>query len=827
MPKDIIDKFSNNLKDVLTRALCFAAETNHETVKPEHLLWAVATQKGCVGAEVLKIAGLKTSGLNKFFGATKTQRRNTYGRDASLRLSEESKQILEKAVLSANKNEHGYIGTEHLLSGMLQSKNIGVKKIFSLHGVNLDELNSQLAVVMETTSKFSEFIEMVGIDGQKILEEMKVLNEAGDEHTPKRISATEYFSVELTGKEVQKRIDPLIGRDEEVERMMEILCRRTKNNPLLIGEPGVGKTAIVEGLAKKISQGDVPPALLRKKIFAVDIALLLSGTMYRGEFEARLKQIIDEAKRDEDTILFIDEIHTIVGAGSATGTMDAANILKPALARGEIRCIGATTPGEYKKQIEPDAALDRRLQPIIIDEPNKEEALEMLEGVAPCYERFHKVRITHDALKEAVRLSERYIQDRRLPDKAIDLIDEAAAAIRVRNYDQEPVRKERLVFDELNLVRRAKQQAVIEERFDEAEKLKEHEERLSKQLEKTAVLECRDKAPTITPDDIARVVARRANVPLANLTDENFSLLATLESCLSDKVLGQEEVIRVVAGALRRAKTGIAHPSRPLASFLFLGPSGVGKTELAKTIALTLFDSKNNFIRLDMSEYSEGFTTSKLIGAPAGYVGYRDVANLTDRVKAKPHCVILFDEIEKAHRDVQNLLLQILEEGELTDATGKTVNFKNTIVILTSNAVSEKFERGEIGFSETNSGLFAPDADDIRRELGERFRPELINRIDHVCIFKPLEKNTLAKIADKQLAELAIRLREQGVALNINPNVPLFICSNTETKLGARNIRSKIQTQIEHKIAELMSKNGCGRSFKAIVKNRRVVITNE
>lgn len=826
MPEDIVDKFSSHMKNVLTRALCFVVETNDKTIKPEHLLWALGTQKGCIGAEILKKTGVKMVNLRKLVGATQTAGTCAPPTDLTLHLSEDAKRIIEKAVLTANIYNHRYVGTEHLLSGMLQINSLHVDSLFTKLDADLKEMKQQLAIVLKSTSKFPDFTETIQKDHHEPRPASQpVFTQAAEEQPETKTTALEYFSRELTSPEVQKKIDPVIGREREIERLMEIVCRRTKNNPLLLGEPGVGKTAIVEGLAKLITEGKVPPVLQQKRIYAIDIALLIAGTMYRGEFEGRLKQIIDEVRKDDNIILFIDEIHTIVGAGAASGSMDAANILKPALARGEIRCIGSTTPGEYKKHIESDNALERRFQTIFVEEPTIEMTLDILQGVAPYYEKYHRVRITPEALEQAAKMSERYIQDRHLPDKAIDLVDEAAAATHIRQHDPSPRTIEIQLKQQLKNVQDEKRQAVVEERFCDAVELKNKEDDIEKEIRNASTQQDQRPIPFISGEDIATVVSRITGIPVSDLLLDNKSKLQSLHGALQARVLGQGPVIELVSNALKRAKTGVSHPDRPLASFLFLGPSGVGKTELAKTIAQFLFHNKKNFIRLDMSEYSEGFTMSKLIGAPAGYVGYKDSANLTDRVKQRPYSVILFDEIEKAHQDVQNLLLQILEEGELTDATGRKVNFKNTFIILTSNIGLERFGKGDMGFMDSNEKRSMTLTSDIKAELEERLRPELINRLDHVCIFQPLTEQVLHDICRKQLKELEGRLADQGLDVDIHENLVPHLVALADPAYGARNIRGQIQTNIEHKIADRLSKNDRPKALRVRFLNKNIVVT--
>lgn len=825
MSQDIVDKFSTHLKDVLTRALCFVVETNGKTIQPEHLLWALGTQKGCIGAEILKKGGLKKTDFKQLLNTKKKTTQKSIIEELNLQLSDEARRIVEKAVLTANVYGHRYVGTEHLLSGILQAKTAKTESFFSHLQIDTKTLQNQLSIVLKSTSTFPD-ITNPGSKPSSSSKNSVVTNSPGQED--KTSSALEYFSVELTDPDIQKTIDPVIGRSSEIERVMEILCRRTKNNPLLLGEPGVGKTAIVEGLAKKIVLGDVPPVLAHKRIFAIDMALLIAGTMYRGEFEARLRQVVDEVKENPDILLFIDEMHTIVGTGAASGSMDAANILKPALARGDIRCIGATTPAEHKKHIEADPALERRFQSVLVNEPSVEKAIEILEGVAPYYEQFHHVRISHEAIEQAVHLSQRYIQHKQLPDKAIDLIDEAAAAIRVADTQPGPIQKQRSLYQELETIKEEKRKAVMEERFGEAMVLKEKEERLQAHIEAFSQ-EQKDVSPVsvITEKEIARVLSRTINIPLEDLLSSNREKLLMLESMLRKDIFGQDHVVDIVAGALRRAKTGIAHPSRPLASFLFLGPSGVGKTQLAKSVAQMLFHSNEQFIRLDMSEYAEGFTSSKLIGAPAGYVGYKEGMNLTDRVRQRPYSVILFDEIEKAHKDVQNLLLQILEEGELTDSTGRKVNFKNTIVILTSNVGLERFERGGMGFFSDTSDHLSSLHNDVQTELRERFRPELLNRIDHTCLFHPLNQDTLEQIIRKQLDELILRLREQGLHITMANTLVPHIQSSIDSLHGARTIRNIIQQHIEHKIAQRMSKKDSPTKLSIKLRGKNIVVTRQ
>ena len=825
MSHDIVDKFSSHLKNVLTRALCFVVEMNQKTIQPEHLLWALATEKGCIGSEIKKKVDIKTVHLKKLVGA-KAKISNSLPEpdQITLHLSDDSKRIVEKAVLTANIYNHKYVGTEHLLSGILQVNSSIIEQFFVAHKIDTKELKHQLSIVLKTTSKFPDLASTITQDNNSLItqsNESGVVEQKEDEKNP----ALEYFARELTSEEAQKKIDPVIGREKEIERLMEILSRRTKNNPMLMGEPGVGKTAIVEGLAKKIYEGNVPAPLQNKQIFALDMTMMIAGTMYRGEFEGRLRQVMDEIKKNDEIILFIDEIHTIVGAGAASGSLDAANILKPALARGEIRCIGATTPNEYKKHIESDNALERRFQSIYVDEPSYEKSIEILQGITPYYESFHSINISYDAIEQAVKLSSRYIQDKFLPDKAIDLIDEASAAMRIKNSTPGPFQKKKILEHKLNDLNHSKRQAVVEERFTDALTIKEEEEHTKQNIQKIITDTSNKKLFTITGKDIACVISKITGIPINDLIPSNQDMLMYLEKNFTDRIIGQDDTIRTVASALRRAKTGVIHPKRPLSSFMFLGPSGVGKTELAKVISEIVFHDIKNLIRLDMSEYGEAFTVSKLIGAPAGYVGYKDQSNLTDKIKQRPYSVVLFDELEKAHTDVQNLLLQILEEGELTDATGRKVNFKNTVIIITSNAGLERFEQGGIGFSSSESEKMILLNEDLRTELEQRFRPEMLNRLDNICIFQPLNKKTLEKIVEKEMKELTYRMNEMGLEIKIHDKITQHVCSLIDPRFGARTVRQKIQQEIETRIAERLSKKDKPKSLIIKLKGSKISVT--
>lgn len=631
----------------------------------------------------------------------------------------------------------------------------------------------------------------------------------------------------------------MIGRATEIERIIQILSRRTKNNPILLGDAGVGKTAIVEGLAKKIMNGEVPDVLINKKILTLDLGTVLSGTMYRGEFESRIKQIIDEVKRDPNILLFVDEFHTIIGAGAAAGAMDAANLFKPELARGNLRMIGATTLEEYKKHIESDPALERRFQPVIIEEASLDETYKILEGIKENYEKYHQVKILPNALKAAVELSNRYLQDKLLPDKAIDLIDEAAAGLKVAQKKNTALREIIKLERELKQIQQEKEKTVLEENFNQALELRKKEDEILKKLKKSKDKEKGEKKEVygvITKKEIAEIVSKITQIPLTELLVEEKARLLNLEERLAKKIIGQDEALKIIADSIRRSRVGVTDPKRPLASFIFLGPSGVGKTETAKVLATEIFEDEHALVRIDMSEFAESFNVSKLIGAPAGYVGYKEGAKLTDAVKRKPYSVVLFDEVEKAHPEVFNLLLPILEDGQLTDAVGKKVNFKNTIIIMTSNIGLREFnEQAEIGFNvETPSAKEKAEKDynnlkeKITEQLNDFFRPEFLNRIDKVIIYKPLDSQAALAIAKLQLEELKSRVAEQGYELKISDKIAALIVKlGFSPKEGARTIRKTIQEYLESPLAKeiLEEKFKPGGTIRIGVRGEKIIFT--
>lgn len=826
MDHDIVNTFTSHLKDVLTRALCCALEEKETHVAPRHFLWALGTQKGSVGAEVLRKTSIKPTAWRGLRHEVKQRLPEKIIPSSSPLLSPEAQRIIERAVLTASLYEHAYVGTEHLLSGILESRDEFIHHFFTRHHIQEDLLREQLRFVLKSTSRFPELTaslhkaESEEKSSSFFEDAEELIDEEEDQDIPssssgRKTPALDYFGRDLTHTDIEVRLDPVIGRSEELNRLMEILCRRTKNNPLLLGEPGVGKTALVEGLAKCIRSEDVPPALQKKRVIALDLALLIAGTMYRGEFEGRLRQLIEEVSNDPNIILFIDEIHTIIGAGSASGSLDAAHILKPALARGQIRCIGATTPAEFKKYIEADTALERRFQPLWLREPNSEETLTILRGIAKTYGTYHHVQFSEEALKTAVDLSIRYLPEKRLPDKAIDLIDEAAAACRVHTRLVSPEDRHRLMRHRLIILEEQKRQAILHEQFPEAIRLKEEEMQLRRELETSSSPSEIQPLSPIIPEHIIRVVAQLTRTPVEELLDDT-ARLKLLEERLKKEIVGQDAAVTKAASLIRRAHMGLKRPNRPLASLLFVGPSGVGKTALAKALAEGLSADKRALVRFDMSEYAESFGISKLIGAPAGYVGYREGARLTDVVRQKPYTVLLFDECEKAHRDVQNLLLQILEEGELTDATGRLVSFRQTIIILTSNVGMERFDQEQIGFHSDALGRQTALLADIRTDLEERFRPELLNRLDDICLFTSLTESDMEAIALKELHLLKDRLKKQTVSLNFRPSViAMHLAHEAITKkTGARGIHRLIEQSIESPLADLLLRDSSKKTYR-------------
>ncbi|NLD46139.1 MAG: ATP-dependent Clp protease ATP-binding subunit, partial [Clostridiaceae bacterium] len=707
----------------------------------------------------------------------------------------------------ARRMGHNYIGTEHLLLGIMkEGESVAVRILMDL-----------------------------GVDPQKLFQEIvKMLNEEapGSTGTPKNSSSysntptLNQFGRDLTDMAREGKFDPVIGRDKEIERVIQILSRRTKNNPCLIGEPGVGKTAIAEGLAQKIVEGNIPETLKDKRVVTLDLSSMVAGAKYRGEFEERLKKALDEIKKAGNVVLFIDEMHTIIGAGAAEGAIDASNILKPSLARGEIQVIGATTLNEYRKHVEKDSALERRFQPITVGEPTREEAVEILKGVRDKYEAHHRVTITDDALTAAVELSDRYITDRFLPDKAIDLIDEAASRVRLKSFTAPPDLKQ--LEEQVERLRKEKEDSIICQEFEKAARIRDEEQRLKNELDK-AKNDWQQKnqttTDTVTEEEIAGIVADWTGIPVKRLAEEETERLMKMEDILHGRVIGQDEAVKAISKAIRRGRVGLKDPKRPVGSFIFLGPSGVGKTELSRALAEALFGDENSMIRIDMSEYMEKHSVSRLVGSPPGYVGYDEGGQLTEKVRRKPYSVLLFDEIEKAHPDVFNILLQILEDGRLTDSQGRLVDFRNTVIIMTSNVgarlITEPKRLGFAAQSEEKAKTYNDMKNNVMGELKRTFRPEFLNRIDEIIVFHPLEEEHLKKIVSLMIDTLAKRLKQNAISIEVTDDAKALLARKGFDQIyGARPLRRAIQSMVEDKLAEEMLEGRVKSGDKVTIESR-------
>ena len=774
------------------KVIYIAAETakdlGHSFVGTEHVLVGLLKEGG-TSSNILKEAGvLSENVLNQII--TIEGKGQLGFEPQSLPLTPRTKRLIEISRAIARKLGHSFVAPEHILLAVLEDNESLAYNILNKLSIDIEKLKEKVISAFE---------------GGKVSSSS---NSASDSKTKE----LDKFSRNLSKMAEEGKIDPIIGRDTETERVIEILSRRSKNNPCLIGEPGVGKTAIAEGLAQKIFEGKVPEILKDKKVYTLDVSSMLAGAKYRGEFEERLKAVIDEVKDAKDIILFVDEVHTIVGAGASEGAMDASNILKPALARGELQLIGATTIEEYRKYIEKDAALERRFQPVNVGEPTKEEALEILKGLRDKYEAHHRLHITDEALKAAVELSSRYISDRFLPDKAIDLMDEAAARVRIQNLTAPDDVKG--LEDRLEGIKKEKEEAVKTEDFEKAAKLKLEEKDIEEKLQEARASWSDEKISDkllVTEEDIAYIVARWTGIPVSKLSSNESQRLLELEKILHERVIGQEEAVEALAKAVRRARVGLKDPNRPIGSFIFLGPTGVGKTELSKALAEAMFGSENDIIRIDMSEYMEKHAVSRLIGAPPGYVGYDEGGQLTEAVRRNPYSVILFDEIEKAHPDVFNVLLQILEDGRVTSGQGKTVDFKNTIVIMTSNLGAHNMDKSSLGFAKEKDTKEISDyekmKENILEDLKRHFRPEFLNRIDDIVIFHKLTEKNIEEIVALMLRSVAKRLMENNINLEYtNEAVSHLAKVGFDKTYGARPLRRAITKTVEDKLSEEMLK---------------------
>lgn len=800
-------KFTNRAKEAVEFANDLAIELGHNYVGTEHLLYGLAKEGTGIAGQVLQKYGVTPTKIiekiRELIGEGDKYIISIIG------LTPRTKKIIENAFKEAKKQNSEYIGTEHLLIGMLkEGDSVAIKIMLDL-----------------------------GVDFQKIYNDIfSILNKSEKENTVSQKSrgtkeqTINQFGTNLTQMAELGNLDPVIGREKEITRVVQILSRRTKNNPCLIGEPGVGKTAIVEGLAQSITSGNVPDTLKNKKIYTLDISGMVAGAKYRGDFEDRIKKCLKEVKKAGDIILFIDEVHSIVGAGAAEGAIDAANILKPLLARGEIQLIGATTITEYRQYIEKDAALERRFQTVMVKEPTIEDTVKIINGLRDKYEAHHNVKITDEAIEAAVNLSDRYINDRFLPDKAIDLIDEAASKVKIELYTEPNVIKKQ--EDRVLAVSKEKEEAVKMQDFEKAAKLrdieKEEKEKLNKQKQNWES-ENNKTITTITKQDIAQIVAEITGIPVSKIGQTENEKLKKLENELSKKVVGQNEAIKAVSKAIKRARTGLKDPNRPIGSFLFLGPTGVGKTKLSKALAEILFGDENAMVRLDMSEFMEAHTTSKIIGSPPGYIGYEEQGGLTEKIRRKPYSLILFDEIEKAHPDVLNLLLQILEDGILTDSHGRTVDFKNTVIIMTSNIGARLItDKKTLGFKNENQEEENLRINkDVTQELKRELKPELINRIDEIIVFNKLGKEELKQIVNLMIKESLNRLEKQNIDLTVEDDVKdLIINKGVDLAYGARPLRRAMQNILEDKIVEEILDGNLeeGDKAKAVIENDEVKI---
>ncbi len=816
-------------------------ELKHDHIGTEHLLYGVVSEKSSFAAEILTRTKLTPEIIKQELILVNSN--NTVASWKPV-LSENLKSVIERSAIIASQFGYQFIGTEHFLYGLLTVPQNKAKVILAKLGIDIKDLEQNLMNVFENISKFPDMPQ--GEMGHEHPFEGPMPQQPGApgmKADNKKGGLLEYFTTDLTKKAASGLIDPVVGRRREIERMVSILNRRTKNNPILIGEAGVGKTAIVEGLALAISKKEVPDSLLDKKILSLDLALIVAGSMFRGEFENRLKQIIDEVKNDKNIILFIDELHTMVGAGATTGSLDAANILKPALARGELRAIGATTLKEYKEHIEKDAALERRFQPIVVEEPTLEETLEILRGLKPNYEKHHNVTITEEAMRSAVDLSARYIQDRFLPDKAVDLIDETAAFLRTISSSSKLLRATKKLESELAALEEEKTKAVLGQDFTTALHLRTQEEKLLKQKEQLSRgLMSEQKIPghVISSEDIAHTVSMMTKIPLQRLAKTEIGKLTNLEKTLQAKIVGQNEAVEEISRAIRRSRAGITDPKRPLGSFIFLGPTGVGKTETAKVLAREVYEDEDALIRVDMSEFMERHNVSRLVGAPAGYVGYGEGGRLTEAVRRKPYSVVLFDEIEKANPDVFNIFLQILEDGQLTDAEGKKVSFRNTVIIMTSNLGMRELtnQAAKIGFAdkidekkdqkEKLEREYERIKDSVLEEMKKDFRPEFLNRVDKIIVFRPLGFEQLLEITKLQITELQKRLLEQNVQLKLSPAVVKHIAEKSfDPAQGARFVRKNLQMLLEDPLAEKIigGKTKDGARISAELKADKIVFS--
>jgi len=782
-----MERFTQRARRVLSLAHQEAERAHQGLIGTEHLLLGLLEEEGGVAGRVLRELGMESGRVREIMQRVSGEGRYESGK---IELAPDTQLVLEYAIEEARKMGHHYVGTEHLLLGLVRTEGAAAEVLRKL-GVTAEQIRRQVRRVLQEGSGPSPVPEASKASGKQ------------EAKTP----LVDQLATDLTTLAEEDKLDPVIGRQTEIERVIQILARRTKNNPALIGEPGVGKTAIVEGLAQRITEGDVPAPLLNKRVLKLDVGSLVAGTMYRGQFEERLKRVIDELK-STGSILFIDEFHMLVGAGSAGSAVDAANILKPALSRGELQCIGATTLDEYRKHIESDAALERRFQPIVVDEPTVEETIAILKGIRKMYEEHHHLVISDEALEAATRLSSRYVSDRFLPDKAIDLVDESAS--RVRMYKSGASTSAKDIYKQLKQVRANRAMAQEEGKVEDVRNWESQEADLNEQLRRLKNGWERASSPVVSADDIAEVVAMWTGVPVMQMAEEESQRLLRMEDEMRKAIIGQEEAIQAIAKAVRRARAGLKDPKRPIGSFIFLGPTGVGKTELTKALARFMFGSEEALIQLDMSEFMERHTASRLVGAPPGYIGYDDAGQLTEALRRRPYSIVVFDEVEKAHPEVHNMLLQIMEEGHLSDAKGRTVDFRNAIIVMTSNVGADEIKRHtQLGFQHKRDQKADErlSYEEMRKKLTESlkkiFRPEFINRVDSVIVFRALNQGDIRQIVTLELGKVTERLAEHAVTLTASQAaLDLLAAQGYDPEMGARPLRRVIQQKVEDPLSD-------------------------
>lgn len=829
----MFDKFTNRAKQVIKLAKKEAQRLNHNYLGTEHVLLGLLKLGQGVAVNVLR-------NLNIDFETVRSEVEKLVGYGPEIQvygdpaLTGKVKKVFEYANEEAASLNHNYVGTEHLLLGLLRQTDGVAAQVLENLNVNLKEVRKEVLKELETfnlqlppmgTSPTQGSTTGQGQTGQSKPYEKSSIGNNGSDKMP----ALKAYGHDLTEMSREGKLDPVIGRKEEIERLILILCRRRKNNPVLVGEAGVGKTAIVEGLAQAIVKGDVPDTLRKKKLITLDLALMIAGTKYRGQFEERIKAVMDEIKKNGNILLFIDELHTIVGAGAAEGAIDASNILKPALSRGELQCIGATTVDEYRKHIEKDAALERRFQKIMIAPPSVAETIEILNGLKPEYEKHHKVIFTPQAIQSAALLSDRYIHGRFLPDKAIDLLDEAGAKMRIAMMNQpQDISKYEV---EIESTRQSKEESISKQEYEKAAKLRDKEKTLREELQKIRAeweTNKEEHEAIVEDEDVANVIAKQTGIPLSRLTEGETQKVLKMEEILKESIIGQDEALKTICRAIRRSKADIKDPNRPIGAFLFLGPTGVGKTLLARLLAVNMFGGEDALIQVDMSEYMEKFAVSRMTGSPPGYVGHEEGGQLTEQVRQRPYSVVLFDEIEKAHPDVMNILLQILEEGRLTDSFGRKIDFRNTIIIMTSNLGADLIKRStEIGFGAAPDGVMNYESikEKIESEVKKKFKPEFLNRLNDIVIFHPLNKEQLLQVIDIEIKKLLARLSRREVTVTLDDKAKAFLVDKGfQPEMGARPLRRTIEQYLEDPLAEklLVNPHEGRRCFVTVEDNHLV-----